>query len=76
MNRMSCLAVAALALSACATRPMAAPSAAASTAPITQAQAHDALFALFKASDEASLKLNHSRHCSVAICVMPTGSAT
>ena len=59
MNRLACLALMSLPLAACATQP-AAPVAVAVAAPaaMTQAQAHDALFALFKASDEASLKLN------------------
>jgi uncharacterized protein (DUF885 family) len=62
MNRLSCFAVAALLLSGCATPP-ASPVAlsiapVARAAPMSQSAAHDALFALFKASDEASLKLN------------------
>ncbi|MCY7398929.1 MAG: DUF885 domain-containing protein, partial [Sphingomonas bacterium] len=58
MNRLSCLAAATLALAACATPPVAAPSAIAPAARMSQSEAHDALFAVFKASDEASLKLN------------------
>jgi uncharacterized protein (DUF885 family) len=62
MNRLAYLALLALPLAACATTP-APPIAAPATPPppapaMTQAQAHDALFALFKASDEASLRLN------------------
>ena len=58
MNRLSCLALATFALAACATPPVAAPTAVVPAARMTQSEAHDALFALFKASDEASLKLN------------------
>ena len=58
MNRLSCLALATLALASCATPPTVAPSAVSPPQRMTQNQAHDALFALFKASDEASLKLN------------------
>ena len=56
MNRHPCFAFAALALASCATSPGAAPTAVAPVAArMTQSEAHDALFALFKASDEASL---------------------
>ena len=58
MNRLSLFALAALSLAACATNPIAAPRSAAPVAPGSQREAHDALFALFKASDEATLKLN------------------
>ena len=59
MNRLSCLALAALSLASCATPPVAVPIAVAPAAPaMSQSMAHDALFALFKASDEASLRLN------------------
>ena len=58
MNRLSCLALATLALASCATPPTVAQSAVSPPQRMTQNQAHDALFALFKASDEASLKLN------------------
>ena len=59
MNRPYCFAIAALALSACATQPVAPPTVVVPAAPrMSQGQAHDALFALFKASDEATLRLN------------------
>jgi uncharacterized protein (DUF885 family) len=63
MNRRACLLFAVLPLAACAahTVPLAAPvvaAPAAATNAATTAAAHDALFALFKASDEASLRLN------------------
>ena len=58
MNRLSSLALAALALASCTTPPVAAPTAVALPAATSQSEAHDVLFALFKASDEASLKLN------------------
>ena len=58
MNRLANIALLALPLAACASTPVV-PVAVAQAAPaMTQAQAHDALFALFKASDEASLRLN------------------
>ena len=61
MNRRACLLLATLPLGACAAPQAAPPLAIAVTAPspaMTAAQAHDALFALFKASDEDSLKRN------------------
>lgn len=62
MNRRACLLLALLPLAACTTQP-AVPPVVSAPAPtdrpaMSQDQAHDALFALFKASDEASLKLN------------------
>ncbi len=59
MRSLSCLALASLALASCATQPVTAPvSVAPPAARMSQGEAHEALFALFKASDEASLKLN------------------
>ncbi len=58
MNRLTLLLCAALPLAACITTPPVAPVAAAEPAAVTRASAHDALFALFKASDEAGLRLN------------------
>jgi len=61
MKRLACLALFALPLTACVTTPLPPAAVAAAPAPkptMSQAEAHDALFALFKASDEASLKLN------------------
>ena len=58
MNRLPLLALAAMSLAACATPPTAAPRSAAPASPGSQGEAHDALFALFKASDEATLELN------------------
>ncbi len=61
MNRLALLAIAALPLAACATPSVvsvADASAIAAALRTSQSEAHDALFALFKASDEASLKLN------------------
>jgi len=59
MNRVPCLAVIAFALASCTSLPPAAPMSVMTAPPkMDQSAAHDALFALFKASDEASLKLN------------------
>ncbi len=61
MNRLALVVLAALPLAACATPPadaVAGPSATATAPRMSQSAAHDALFALFAASDEASLKLN------------------
>ena len=61
MNRLSLLALTSLPLAACAAQPLAPPASApiaVAKPAISQAAAHDALFALFKASDEASLRLN------------------
>jgi uncharacterized protein (DUF885 family) len=61
MNRRACLLLALLPLAACTSREAAVPTLSpqpVATPSVTRAEAHDALFALFKASDEASLKLN------------------
>ena len=62
MNRRACLLLAVLPLAGCAVSPTArlpvVNSAVAPAPAMSAAEAHDALFALFKASDEASLRLN------------------
>ena len=58
MNRLFCLLFASVALASCTTPPIAAPEAVSVPRRLSESAVHDALFALFKASDEASLKLN------------------
>ena len=58
MNRLLSLALASTLLASCASTPPPATPVAAEPASAARAAAHDALFALFKASDEASLALN------------------